>query len=119
MKVTGIIQDVDKIPFDQAHVYLLNNKAKGTYTNFDGYFALDNVNAGDVLVFSHVESGQALQRTIAATDGYLDITLNRNIELDGITLTAKQKKNYWFLYAIIAFGIYKVATKKEPKKITI
>ncbi|APG60665.1 SusC/RagA family TonB-linked outer membrane protein [Christiangramia salexigens] len=51
--VSGKVIDENEIPLLGVNV-IVKNEARGTTTDFDGNFTIDNLNTGDVLVFSYV-----------------------------------------------------------------
>ncbi len=51
--VSGTVTDENEMPLLGVNV-IVKNEARGTTTDFDGNFTVDNLNAGDVLVFSYI-----------------------------------------------------------------
>ncbi|MDT0690827.1 TonB-dependent receptor [Salegentibacter sp. F188] len=51
--VQGIVTDEDNMPLLGVNV-IVKNESRGTTTDFDGNFTIDNLSAGDVLQFSYI-----------------------------------------------------------------
>ncbi len=70
--VKGNVTDENDMPLLGVNV-LVKDQTRGTVTDFDGNFTLDNVSAGDVLQFSYV--GFQSKEVVIVDDAFLDVVL--------------------------------------------
>ncbi|MGB7785739.1 MAG: TonB-dependent receptor [Salinimicrobium sp.] len=70
--VQGNVTDENDMPLLGVNV-LVKNQTRGTVTDFDGNFKLDNVSAGDVIQFSYV--GFQSQEIVLVDDSFLDVVM--------------------------------------------
>ena len=90
--VTGIIQDESGIPIPGVNV-LVKNTTKGTVSDFDGNFAIKDVEKGSTLTFSYV--GYVTKEVVVNDNSKLTITLQEDIaKLDEVVVIGygSQKK---------------------------
>ena len=70
--VQGNVTDENDMPLLGVNV-LVKDQTRGTVTDFDGNFQLDDVSAGDVIQFSYV--GFQSQEIVLADDTFLDVVM--------------------------------------------
>ena len=70
--VNGTVMDENNVPLLGVNV-LVKNESRGTTTDFDGNFTVDNLKQGDVIQFSYI--GFLPQEVIISTNQTLRITL--------------------------------------------
>ena len=75
--VNGNVTDEDNMPLPGVNV-LVKDQTRGTVTDFDGNFTLDNLSAGDVIQFSYV--GFQTQELIVTDDAFLNVVLQTDPE---------------------------------------
>ncbi len=77
ISVQGNVTDENNMPLLGVNV-LVKNESRGTTTDFDGNFSLENVAPGDVLQFSYVGF---IQQEVPVTDGsFLNVILQTDSE---------------------------------------
>lgn len=75
--VQGNVTDQDNMPLLGVNV-LVKDQERGTTTDFDGNFTLENISAGDVLQFSYV--GFVTKEIDVTNDNFLQVTLQEDSE---------------------------------------
>lgn len=123
---TGVVKDEFGNPVPNANVYLQSNNRIGTATNQEGYFEIENVANGSVIIVSHVTF---------KTQSYIfqgankEIVMIPNVEvLDEVVLDAPKKSYAWaYLLGAVAIGTFLFkgnskskglgATKKRSKNV--
>ena len=77
ISVQGNVTDENNMPLLGVNV-LVKNESRGTTTDFDGNFTIENIAPGDVLQFSYVGF---FQQELQVTDGsFLNIILETDSE---------------------------------------
>jgi outer membrane receptor protein involved in Fe transport len=86
--VSGVVSDKDGVPVVGVNVYLQNTK-KGTSTDFDGKFTIQNVENGTyTIVLSALGFNKAKQQLVVKGNTKFNFTLTENLsELDEIVVT--------------------------------
>ncbi|WP_166961537.1 SusC/RagA family TonB-linked outer membrane protein [Yeosuana marina] len=86
LEISGTVSDENGVPLPGVTV-VVKNTVKGTATDFDGKFTIENVQQGESLVFSFI-GYKTIERTINNAD-YLNISLESESQnLDEIVVTA-------------------------------
>lgn len=92
--IQGNVTDENDMPLLGVNV-LVKDQTRGTVTDFDGNFTLDNVSVGDVIRFSYV--GFVTRDIVIADDAFLDVVLQTDseslAEVVVIGYGTQQKKN--------------------------
>lgn len=120
--VTGKVTDYQGNPIFNATVVVKDSvPLKGTTTDFDGNYEI-YIEPYSILEFSHVGTAQKVIKNIGLETKY-NVAMMNEIQLNEVVVYGS--KNFtcgWFCWALvggITYSLFKYATKKEIKKITI
>lgn len=92
-KISGRIL-VDSIPVEAATVVLINTP-KGTISDIDGYFQIDNISAGTYTIEVQYIGAQSIQQLISVNKDLSGIVFNlkeENAVLNQVMITSKSKR---------------------------
>ena len=100
--ITGSVTDSNSNePLPGVNV-VVQNTSNGTNTDFNGNFSLDNVNSGDVLVFSYL-GFKTLEYTVSDSFN-LSISLEKSFSLSVIFLFSKKIERLTKFLPKLIFG---------------
>ncbi|MBO0590275.1 TonB-dependent receptor [Cellulophaga sp. E16_2] len=75
--ISGVVNDASINDVLPGVNVILKNQARGTTSDFDGNFSINNINIGDVLVFSYI--GYATKEVIVKSTSPLTVNLEEDI----------------------------------------
>jgi len=76
-EIKGVVVDVSGVPLPGVSV-IVKNSERGTSTNFDGNFTINNIKIGDTIVFSYL--GYVKNEIVISNFDFLKVTLKEDTE---------------------------------------
>ncbi|PCE63636.1 SusC/RagA family TonB-linked outer membrane protein [Sediminicola luteus] len=115
--VSGTVSDESGMPLPGVSI-VVKGQTKGTSTDFDGNFTLEDVASSDVLVFSFI--GFADKEVAVGGQSNINVTLSEDAEaLDEVVVTALgvRKETKALGYSLTEVGGEEIATVKQTNAI--